>query len=195
MAKYSASPSSTLPPAHAPALLTPVSSTGYATESSSTGLPYTNDHHGGISPRSISGSTTSTAYNSNIPAQRAISPQSQKSINFQGVPHGAQESSHWQQGTTHHMPTPQQQYQAQLGNAAAVAASARGSWDLSNYLDNSPATAAGTSGPGVDYQAQGQQQHQTPRNVVDASMAGGGNGSRALSSLQHQQQSQQIPRT
>lgn len=202
ISKYSASPSSTLPPAHAPALLTPVSSTGYATETSSVGLPYTSDHHGGISPRSISGSTTSTAYNSNIPAQRAISPQSQKSINFQGgppdlriaVPHGTQESSHWPQGTTHHMPTPQQHYQAQLGNAAAVA-SARGSWDLSNYLENSPATAAGTSGSGVDYQGQGQQQHQTPRNVVDASMAGGGNGSRTLSSLQHQQQSQQIPRT
>lgn len=92
------------------------------------------------------------------------------------------------------MPTPQQQYQAQLGNVAAVAASARGSWDLSNYLENSSATAAGTSGTGVDYQGQGQQ-HQTPRNVVDASMAGGGNGNRALSSLQHQQQSQQIPRT
>lgn len=99
-----------------------------------------------------------------------------------GVTHGTQESSHWPQGTTHHMPTPQQQYQAQLGN---VAASARGSWDLSNYLENSPATAAGTSGPGVDYQGQGQQHHQTPRNVVDASMAGGGNGNRSLSSLQH----------
>lgn len=92
------------------------------------------------------------------------------------------------------MPTPQQQYQAQLGNAAAVAASARSSWDLSNYLENGSATAAGTSGTGVDYQGQGQQ-HQTPRNVVDGSMTGGGNGNRALSSLQHQQQSQQIPRT
>ncbi|QSZ30154.1 hypothetical protein DSL72_004674 [Monilinia vaccinii-corymbosi] len=204
ISKYSASPSSTLPPAHAPALLTPVSSTGYATETSSAGLPYANDHHGGISPRSISGSTTSTAYNSNLPVQRAISPQSQKSISFQGggppdlriaVPHGTQESSHWAQGNAHHMPTPQQQYQAQLGNAAAVAASARGSWDLANYLDSSPATAAGTSGPGVDYQGQGQPPHQTSRNVVDASMAGGGSGNRALSSLQHQQQSQQIPRT
>ncbi|RAL61199.1 hypothetical protein DID88_010278 [Monilinia fructigena] len=107
--KYSASPSSTLPPAHAPALLTPVSSTGYATETSSAGLTYTNDHHGGISPRSISGSATSTAYNSTIPYHMVH-----------------RKSSHWPQGNTHHMPAQQQQYQAQLGNTAAVAASARG---------------------------------------------------------------------
>lgn len=181
----SASPSSTLPPG--PALLTPVSSTGYATEGSSAGMSYPSDHHGVNSPRSISGSATSTAYNAmSIPA-RVLSPHNQKSMAPQGgppdlrvaVPHNPHEPpSHWQGG--HHMQG-SQQYQ-QLGNP-----SARNSWDMSTYLEGSPATSAGTSG-----QAQALN-YPNPRNLADT--AGAGGDSRIARSLSSQQQSHQVPRT
>ncbi|TVY85433.1 hypothetical protein LSUE1_G000471 [Lachnellula suecica] len=188
--KYSASPSSTLPPA--PALLTPVSSTGYATESSSAGLSYANDHHGAVSPPSISGSTTSTAYAGNLPT-RVLSPHSQKSMPLQGGPHDLrvslpnnphETSSHWQ-GGQHHMHASQQQYQ-QLGSQ-----SGRGSWDMSSvgvgYLDNGPATAA--AGSSAVSQAQSMNYS---RNVADA--AGQGSDNRIVRS-QSSQQSHQMPRT
>lgn len=171
----SASPSSTLPPN--PTLLTPVSSTGYVTE-------YASDHHGGVSPRSISGSTTST-YTSNIPA-RVLSPQDQKSMALQGGPpdlrvsitHNPHEApSHWQAGQ-HHMQNPQQ-YQP-MGNA-----NNRSSWDM--YLDNSPATAGGTSAPSQNLN------YSNPRNVADSAATGGDN--RIARSLSSQHQSQQMPRT
>jgi len=181
--KYSASPSSTLPPAP---LLTPVSSTGYATEGSSTGISYMSDHHGAVSPRSISGSTTSTAYTANIPA-RVLSPLNQKPMpNLQNgppdlrvsVPHPHEGSSHWQQGgQQHHMPT-SQQYQ-QLGNQGS-----RGSWDMSSYLENSPATAGGTSTPqSLNYG--------NSRSVADTAGQGENSIARTLSA----QQSHQMPRT
>jgi len=187
----SASPSSTLPPA--PALLTPVSSTGYATEGSSAGLSYASDHHGAVSPRSISGSTTSTAYAGSIPA-RVLSPHSQKSMALQGtsdlrvsLPHNPHETAgHWQ-GGQHHMQA-SQQYQQHLGSQ-----SGRGSWDMSSvgvaYLDNGPATTAGSSAAG-----QGSSLNYS-RNVADA--AGQTSDNRIVRSLssQQQHQSHQMPRT
>ncbi|KUJ16410.1 uncharacterized protein LY89DRAFT_749018 [Mollisia scopiformis] len=183
--KYSASPSSTLPPA----LLTPVSSTGYATEGSSAGMSYVSDHHGAVSPRSISGSTTSTAYTSSIPA-RALSPHNQKSLGLQSgppdlrvsLPHNPHEaSSHWQ-GGQHHMQTSQSYQHPQLSNS-----SSRNSWDMSTYLENNPATAAGTSAPpqALNYSS--------ARSAADS--AGSGADNRLARSLSSQQQSQQMPRT
>jgi hypothetical protein len=179
----SASPSSTLPPG--PALLTPVSSTGYPEQ---TPMAYPTDHHGINSPRSISGSATSTAYNSmNIPA-RVLSPHEQKAMVSQGGPpdlrvavsHNPHEpGSHWQ--APHHLQG-SQQYQ-QLQNP-----SGRSSWDMSPYLEGSPATSAGTSG-----QAQAMGTYPNSRNLAEAALPGGDN--RAVRSLSSQQQSQQVPRT
>ncbi|KAN0096057.1 hypothetical protein V8E51_014862 [Hyaloscypha variabilis] len=191
--KYSASPSSTLPPA----LLTPVSSTGYP-EGPSAGMAYPGDHHGINSPRSISGSTTSTAYNSmNIPA-RVLSPHEQKSMASQGgppdlrvgVPHNPHEAgSHWQGGG--HQLQGSQQYQ-HLQNQ-----SARSSWgDM--YLEGSPATTAGTSAH-AQVQALA---YPNSRSLAEAAGPGGDNRIvRSLSAQQQQQQqqqqnqSQQVPRT
>lgn len=197
--RKSASPSSTLPPAPAPALLTPVSSTGYATDSGA-GISYVSDHHGALSPRSISGSTTSTGY-STIPA-RVLSPLGQKSMtNLQSPPdlrvsvahpHGLPEGSGQWQGSQHHMPPATQQFQQQLGSQ-----SARGSWDMSTYLESSATTAGGTS------TSQNAGQAQTPslnypstRNIADTAGTGGDNNSRMGRSLSGQQnQSHQMPRT
>ena len=183
--RQSASPSSTLPPA--PTLLTPVSSTGYATDSGA-GISYVSDHHGAVSPRSISGSTTSTAYTTNIPA-RVMSPLGQKPMtNLHSgpsdlrvsVPHPHEGSSHWQ-GGQHHMPA-SQQYQ-QLGNQSARAST---SWDMSSYLDNSPATAGGSSTTqALNYPS--------TRNIADTAVTGSDN--RIVRSLSTQQQSHQMPRT
>lgn len=186
ISKYSASPSSTLPPA--PALLTPVSATGYATDSGA-GVSYVSDHHGAVSPPSISGSTTSTAYSTSIPA-RVMSPLGQKSMTSLqsgpsdlrvSVPHPHEGSGHWP-GGQHHMPTPQQ-YQ-QLGNQ-----SARNSWDMSSYLDSSPATAGGTSNPQALNYA-----NTRNVNVADSAIPGGDNRMVRSLSGQHQQ-SHQMPRT
>lgn len=190
ISKYSASPSSTLPPA--PALLTPVSSTGYATEASSAGLSYASDHHGAISPRSVSGSTSSTAYAGSIPA-RVVSPHCQKSISLQSGPtdlrvsllHAPHETSEQWQGGQHHMQT-SQHYQ-QIGSQ-----SGRGSWDMSSagvglaYLDSGPATAGGSSAA-----SQAQSLGYT-RNVADA--AGQTSDNRMARSLSSQQQSHQMSR-
>jgi hypothetical protein len=168
--------------------LTPVSSTGYATEGPSAGMSYPTDHHGPNSPRSISGSSTSAAYNSmNIPA-RVLSPLNQKSMGPQGgppdlrvsVPHNPHEaSSHWQGGG--HLMQGSQQYQ-QLGNQ-----STRSPWDMSTYLEGSPATTGGTSG-----QAQAMN-YPNSRNLADTAVPGGDN--RIVRSLSSQQSSQQVPRT
>jgi hypothetical protein len=179
----SASPSSTLPPA----LLTPVSSTGYP-EGSSASMAYPNDHHGINSPRSISGSTTSTVYNPmNIPA-RVLSPHDQKSMAPHGGPpdlrvavsHNPHEpASHWQGGAQHQLQG-SQQYQHLHSQ------SGRSSWgDM--YLEGSPATSAGTSGPTHSLA------YPNSRNMAEAAVAGGDN--RIVRSLSSQQQSQQVPRT
>ncbi|KAH6676388.1 hypothetical protein B0J14DRAFT_477280, partial [Halenospora varia] len=177
--KYSASPSSTLPPA--PTLLTPVSATGYATDGSSTGL-YANDHHGALSPRSISGSTASTYANS-MPA-RVLSPHTQKPMALTGgppdlrvaLPQHPHDASHWQ--GQHHMQAGQQ-YQ-QLGTQ-----SSRGSWDMSTYMENGPAASGSASAPSqsVNY----------PRNVADPAVAGGDN--RITRIVSTQQPSHQMSRT
>lgn len=181
--KYSASPSSTLPPG--PTLLTPVSSSGYVTEGSNAGISsYASDHHGGVSPRSISGSTTST-YTSNIPA-RVISPHEQKSMALQGGPpdlrmpqHPNEGPSHWQAGQ-HHMQTPHQ-YQP-LG-----APSNRGSWDM--YGEAGSATAGGTSAQLQDLN------YPNHRNTAESAATGGDNRIARTLSAQQQVQSQQMPRT
>ena len=199
MRNQSASPSSTLPPA--PPLLTPVSSTGYVTEGSAAGLSYAGDHHGAASPRSISGSTTSTAYASNIPP-RTISPHNQKSMALQSassdlvrvpVTHNPHESSsHWP-GGQHHMQS-SQQYQ-QLGGQ-----NPRNSWDMSPYLDNTQASGS-TSANAIQSQAGGQVQnlnYSNPTNIADNAGVGSsadnscGRMARSLS-LQHL--SHQMPRT
>ncbi len=179
----SASPSSTLPPG--PTLLTPVSSSGYATEGSNAGISsYPSDHHGGVSPRSISGSTTST-YTSNIPA-RVVSPHDHKSMALQGGPpdlrmpqHPHEVPSHWH-GGQHHMQAPHQ-YQP-LGNP-----SSRGSWDM--YGDSSSATAGGTS---TQLQNMNYLNH---RNTAESAATGGDNRIARTLSAQQQGQSQQVPRT
>ncbi|TVY30227.1 hypothetical protein LHYA1_G000714 [Lachnellula hyalina] len=186
--KYSAGPASTLPPA--PALLTPVSSTGYATEGSSAGLSYASDHHGAISPRSITGSTSSTAYAGNMPT-RVLSPHSQKSMALQGGPPDLRVSlpqnphetpGHWP-GGHHHMQASQQQYQQHLGSQ-----SGRASWDISSvgvaYLDNGPATTAGSSA--------GSQSLNYSRSVNVGEQT---SDNRIARSLSVQQQSHQMPRT
>ncbi|KAK2624528.1 hypothetical protein QTJ16_006478 [Diplocarpon rosae] len=187
--KYSASPSSTMPQS----LQTPVSATGYGTDGSSAGLSYASDHHGGLSPRSISGSTSAT-YASKIPA-RILSPPEQKSMALLGgppdlrvsmahTPHDA--PSHWQGGQHHMQPhTYQQPLQNHHGH--------RGSWDM--YLE-STATAGGTS--------TGLHNHPGPtanpnlhfphaRGAADSAVTGGDN--RIARPLSSQQQGQQMPRT
>jgi hypothetical protein len=157
----SASPSSTLPPA--PPLPTPVSSTGYVTEGSIAGLSYAGDQHGAVSPRSISGSTTSTAYNPSIPP-RTISPQNQKNmavlqpgpsdLRVSVTQHPHEASGHWQ-GGPHHMQRPQQQQQqyGQLGSQ-----SSRNSWDMSPYFENNQVQVS-TTRMGVQSQNPSQAQN------------------------------------
>jgi hypothetical protein len=149
-------------------------------------MSYTSENHGAVSPRSISGSTTSSAYNTNVPA-RVLSPLNQKSMpNLQSgppdlrvsVPHPHESSGHWQ-GTQRHMPT-SQQYQ-QLGHQGV-----RGnSWDMSSYLDNGPASAGGSSTPHP-------LSYGNSQAVADIAVARGENRIGGLSS---QHQSQQIPRS
>jgi hypothetical protein len=94
------------------------------------------------------------------------------------VSHNPHESgSHWQ--GAHHLQG-SQQYQ-QLQNP-----SGRSSWDMSPYLEGSPATSAGTSG-----QAQGLA-YPNSRSLAEAAGPGGDN--RIVRSLSSQQQSQQVPR-
>ena len=82
------------------------------------------------------------------------------------------------------MPTPQQQYQQQLGNQ-----SARNSWDMSTYLENNPATAGGSSTPQtLNYPGS--------RSMADSAAGGDNRIVRSLSSQQQQQQQgHQMPRT
>ncbi|CAG8959956.1 hypothetical protein HYFRA_00012673 [Hymenoscyphus fraxineus] len=188
--KYSASPASTLPPA---------SSSGYAPEGSSAGISYVGDHHGALSPRSISGSTSSTGYAANIPA-RVLSPLSQKTMSLTGGPpdlrvglptHPHEPSNHWQGGAPHHMQSSQQQY-PQLGPPQ----NSRGSWDMSPYLENNAANTtggAGASGP-PHHQALSQPMNYN-RNVADTAVTGGESRlPRSFSQQQQQQhQSHQMP--
>ncbi|CZT42388.1 related to transcription factor medusa [Rhynchosporium secalis] len=181
ISKYSASPSSTLPPA--PTLLTPVSSSGdYVTEGSNAGISsYRNDHHGGVSPRSISGSTTST-YTNNMPA-RGLSTHDQKSMALQGGPpdhrmpqHPHEGSSYWQ-GGQHHMQG-SHQYQS-LGNH-----SNRGTWDM--HGQTGPATAGGTSAP---LQSLNLNYSNHRNNPADSAAATGGDN-RIVRTISAQQQQQ-----
>ncbi|KAL3419809.1 hypothetical protein PVAG01_08307 [Phlyctema vagabunda] len=180
--KYCASPSSTI--SHAPSLLTPISSTGYVTENPSASVSYASDHHGAISPRSL-GSNTSAAYTSSAPT-RALSPHDPKSMMLQSgppdlrlsVPQSHEPTGHWQ-GGQHHMPNTQSPYH-HYG-----AQSARTSWDISSYLDNSSATAAGTSSGShaLNYQTS------SHRSISDPS--GSADENRNIGSLSSQQESHQ----
>jgi hypothetical protein len=152
--KQSASPSSVLPPA----LLTPVSSTGYAESSGS--LPHANADHGAMpSPRSVSGSTTST-YNGFPPKplsphlkpelatqsggpQPSLAPDLRVSVpSYTSSPHMSDPSGHWPaqpQSQGHQMAA--QPAQGYLGSTQ------RNSWPeaMSNCSYLEPATNAGTA--------------------------------------------------
>jgi len=152
------------------------------------------DHHGGVSPRSIAGSATSTAYTGNIPA-RVLSPLNQKPLAT--IPGGSDvrvpvplahphEASvqQWPGSSnhnSHHMAASQQyqqQQQLQLGNQAQTG---RGSWDMASYLDNNATTAGGAPGAGssMGYGSQNSNQNQSAnvisntRNVADNAVLGG----------------------
>ncbi|RKF58170.1 putative transcriptional regulator medusa [Golovinomyces cichoracearum] len=77
--KYSASPSSTIAPSTM--LLTPISTCGYATESSSC-LSYSNDHNRTSSPQSFASSATSTS----AASLRLMSPQNQEKVVLMPIP-------------------------------------------------------------------------------------------------------------
>jgi hypothetical protein len=120
--------------------------------------------------RSISGSSTSAAYAANGPA-RTLSPMDHKqNMSVAGLPdlrvsvpnysHVAEPSSQWQ-GSAQHMSPVHFQH---LGNA-----SARGSWDLSTFLD-SPATASPVNGQPLNYS--GRHISDTPATLGSAT--GGG---------------------
>ncbi|KAG9237416.1 hypothetical protein BJ875DRAFT_520212, partial [Amylocarpus encephaloides] len=189
-AKYSASPSSTLPP-HPP-LLTPASTTGYGVLGSSAGISYVGDHHGAISPGSISGPSTSTPYATNIPT-RGVSPLSQKSLALAGppdprasLPLNPHESNRPWQGKQHHMQTAQQ-YPQQMG-----APKTRNAYDMSSYMDHSPATAGSASTPQPVDALLNDPRHAADSAVQGGEEAGGENRlARSLSS-QHQRPSHQM---
>ncbi|RDW69537.1 hypothetical protein BP6252_08557 [Coleophoma cylindrospora] len=183
--RYCERPPSVMPPG--PGLLTPISSSGYATESSSAGLSYANDHHGAISPRSLA-SNTSTAYNHNIPP-RVLSPDDHKAMGLHGGPPDlrlsltqTQDASNQWQGNQHHMLNAQAPYPHYGG--AAGGQQSRGSWDMSSYLESSPhsASAAGTSSNTFHGQSsqsshgQGQSHHQQQQHLSEAAAPVGSHG-------------------
>lgn len=113
--------------------------------------------HGALSPRSLSVSTTSSAYAASLPA-RVLSPHLQKSLAALqngppdlrvAVPHPHDASGQW--GAPHHMSAQasyqggqaahsQQHHQQQQQQQRAA------SWDMSSYLEgSSTATAGGSS--------------------------------------------------
>lgn len=184
----SASPASTVSTS-----VTPVSSTGYVTESSSTGLSYLSDYHGGASPRSISNSTTST-YTSTIPA-RVLSPHDHKSMALQGGPpdlriainHNPHDTSSQWQGGHHHLQP--QSYQP-LANHGLTNHSTRGSWDM--YIENGQTNAGGNSAPSQNSNIH----YPNPRNVADPAATGTDSRmARHLPLQQQHPQSQQMPHT
>jgi hypothetical protein len=153
-------------------------------------MSYVSDHHGAVSPRSISGSTTSTAYTSSIPA-RVLSPHNQKPLGLQSgpsdlrvsLPHNPHESSsHWP-GGQHHMQNSQPYQHPQLSSSGS-----RNSWDMSTYLETNPATTGGTSAASQTLN------YSSARSAADSVASVADNRMvRSLSS--QQQQSQQMPRT
>jgi len=166
-----------------------------------------------VSPRSIAGSATSTAYTGNIPA-RVVSPHNQKPLAT--MPGGSDvrvpvplahphevSGQQWPGSSnhnTHHMATspqyPPQQHQQHLGNQAQAG---RGSWDMASYLENSVATAGGTPGSAslMGYGSQNSNPTQasnamsSTRNAADNAVLGGENRIVRTPSLQN---SHQIPR-
>lgn len=138
-------------------MLTPASSTGYATEVSSVLSHSGTDHNNIISPlsisRSISGTSATAAY-PNCGPSKAFSPPTKKeylsSVKDGGPPDlrfalyaQASEQTHQWQGSQHHMePTHYQQVGG--GNL-----NTRNSWDGSSYLDtSSPVTMAASASAG-----------------------------------------------
>ncbi|KAH8809122.1 hypothetical protein F5884DRAFT_674342, partial [Xylogone sp. PMI_703] len=219
--KYSASPSSTLPAAAAApgpsgALLTPVSSTGYATESSSAGIAYASDHHGAVSPAGYGAPTAAAASSMALPP-RVISPQDTRALSqhqhqhqhshhhqhhhhqHHQPPHESQQQqqqpqpttdlrSHWQSTSTTSA-AHQLQYQA-LGNQS-VGLGVRDGWEMPSmasmpYLGSSSAVGSSVS------QAQ-TLSYQTPRVLPESSHAAAaaaglvrGDGSKLQATQQHQ---------
>jgi hypothetical protein len=126
-------------------MLTPSSSTDYATEGSSVLSHSSSDHNNMISPRSvsrsISGTSASTAYATSGPSKTLSPPTSKQYVNAKSggppdlrfsMPNYSQasEQTHQWQGSQHHMqPT---NYQL----------NARNPWDGASYLDTSPVAVA-----------------------------------------------------
>lgn len=155
-------------PGPAPAVLTPVSSTGYATESSSAGIAYASDHHGAVSPRSMGGSISTSGYGSSLPP-RVISPQDAKSIP-QLSGHAGARGAHQQQQQQHQLQSasghwqgaaaapqmPEMQQYSQLSSQGV-----RNSWEMP-YLESNH-VPSGPSPQALSYQ--------TPRVLPDSSHA------------------------
>ncbi|OWP02145.1 hypothetical protein B2J93_3577 [Marssonina coronariae] len=187
--KYSASPSSTMPQS----LQTPVSAPGYAAEGSTAGLPYAGEHHGGggVSPPSISGSTSS-AYASKMPARILLSPPDAKAMALLGgppdlrvsfAPNAHEAPSHWQGGQHHMQP---HSYPPPLQNQHGH----RGSWDM--YLENA-ATAGGTASALHHPGSTATLHYPAVRSAADPAARGEHRIARPLSA--HQQHGQQMSRT
>lgn len=132
-------------------MLTPSSSTGYATEGSSALSHSSTDHNNMVSPRSISrsisGTSASTAFATSGPSKTLSPPTSKQYVNvksggppdlrFSMTNYGqASEQSHQWQGSQHHM-QPTQYQQVGGGNL-----NTRNSWDGASYLDTSPVAMA-----------------------------------------------------
>lgn len=131
-------------------MLTPSSSTGYATEGSSI-LSHSNGELNNIvSPRSvsrsISGTSASTAYPTSGPSKTLSPPTGKQYVNAKSggppdfrfpMPNYDQvsEQTHEWQGSQHHM---QPHYEQVVGGNL----NARNSWDGSSYLDASPVAVA-----------------------------------------------------
>jgi hypothetical protein len=138
-------------------MLTPVSSTGYATEGTSVLSHSNNDHNNMVSPRSISrsisGASANTAYTSSGASKALSPPVSRQYVNVKTggpsdprfpFPNYAQagEQTHQWQGSQHHM---QQTHYQQVGGGSL---NTRNSWDSSSYLDTSPVAVAASASAG-----------------------------------------------
>jgi hypothetical protein len=131
-------------------MLTPSSSTGYATEGSSILSHSSGDHNNMVSPRSvsrsISGTSASTAYPTSGPSKTLSPPTGKQYVNAKsgGPPdlrfsmpnydQASEQTQQWQ-GSQHHM---QPHYQQVVGGNLNV----RNSWDGASYLDVSPVAVA-----------------------------------------------------
>jgi hypothetical protein len=132
-------------------MLTPSSSTCYATEGSSALSHSNSDHNNIVSPRSvshsISGTSAAAVYATSGPSKTLSPPTNKQYVNVKsGGPSDlrfsmpnygqASEQTHQWQGSQQHM---QPTHYQQVGGANL---NARNLWDGASYLDTSPVTVA-----------------------------------------------------